>query len=235
MKICATSDLHGHLPEIPDCDLLLLGGDYYPSSLHGIPQAIWFETVFYGWLKEIASRGIAIVGVPGNHDFYWEREQTKTCPAWTFLNGTSCSLLGMKIHGDGHTPRFYDWAFNADEDVLEAVWKKIPDDTDILVLHGPPRGYGDISYYPQPGREDEEIGPEGIHVGSPSLLKRIQEIQPTLVIAGHIHRGYGVYKIGDHTTFLNVALVNEKYEPTNPPMLVELHKKSVAEEVPAKD
>ena len=32
LTICCLSDLHGTLPKIPDCDLLLLGGDYCPHA-----------------------------------------------------------------------------------------------------------------------------------------------------------------------------------------------------------
>jgi hypothetical protein len=28
--------------------------------------------------------------------------------------------------------------------VCRAIWEKLPDDTDILITHGPPIGYGDL-------------------------------------------------------------------------------------------
>jgi len=65
VRICCVSDLHGALPAIPDCDLLLLGGDYCPTSRD---QNWWLRDYFKPWLEEIAERGTVIVGVAGNHD-----------------------------------------------------------------------------------------------------------------------------------------------------------------------
>jgi Icc-related predicted phosphoesterase len=42
-----------------------------------------------------------------------------------------------------------------------------------------------------------------------------------LVVAGHIHSGYGRYQIGE-TIFVNAAFVNEQYIPSHEPIVVEL-------------
>jgi Icc-related predicted phosphoesterase len=132
---------------------------------------------------------------------------------WSYLEDSGIEWNGLKIWGSPWQPRFFDWAFNADEPDLERIWDKIPDDTDILVLHGPPHGYGDKA---------SRVNAAGFeHTGSPSLLERIKAIKPKLAVAGHIHSGYGIYEIGE-TIFVNASLVNEKYIPTNAVITIEL-------------
>ena len=206
MKICAASDLHGTLPDIPACDLLLLGGDLCPVSDHDIGfQAEWLDTTFRLWLEAVPAR--KIVGVAGNHDFVFER-----CPElvpgdlpWTYLQDSGVTWEGLRIWGTPWQPWFFDWAFNLYEPSLVAKWAMIPPDTDILVLHGPPHGYGDG--VPRSGGMD--------HTGSPSLLKRIEEVAPRLAIFGHIHEGRGEWQIG-RTTLANVTILDEQYEHVYP-------------------
>lgn len=201
MKICAVSDLHGHFPEIPECDVLLLGGDYCPFTKIN-DQHFWFKDVFAPWLESLPVK--KIIGVAGNHDLIFEkRPDSMMRMRWDYLQDSGCEFGGLKFWGSPWQPRFFDWAFNADEAELASKWALIPDNIDVLVLHGPPRGFGDFSPY---GNE---------RTGSPSLTAKILELQPKLVIAGHIHSGYGEYVIGG-TTFYNVSLVNEKYLPVNP-------------------
>ena len=114
--------------------------------------------------------------------------------------------LGLKVYGSPWQPRYLDWAFNADEPELAGRWgggAAIPEGTDVLLLHGPPRGYADFSPV------------DGVHTGSPSLLRRIEEVRPRLAVAGHIHSGYGVHRIGE-TVFVSASHVDDAYRPVNP-------------------
>lgn len=82
-------------------------------------------------------------------------------------------------------------------------------------MHGPPCLYGDKVFYICDGQGYEE------HVGSPSLLRKIKEIKPKIVVCGHVHCGYGIYQAGE-TTIINCSLVNERYKPVNHPVVWEI-------------
>lgn len=205
MKICCISDLHGFTVPVDDCDLLLLGGDYQTKKYGWMD----WRDIYKPWIGSIAERGIKVIGVAGNHDWMFAKREYLIRTEWTYLEDSGCEFNGLNIYGSPWQPRYYDWAFNLDEPELARKWSFIPDNTDILLLHGPPRGYGDLSPF---GNE---------RTGSPSLTARIVEIQPKLVVCGHIHSGYGIYKLGE-TTIVNAAHVNELYQPTNKPIYIEL-------------
>jgi Icc-related predicted phosphoesterase len=217
MKICAASDLHGILPIIPTCDLLLLGGDLCPLANHEIEfQAQWLDTTFRAWLQGVPARHI--VGVCGNHDFVFEQlpEAVPRDLRWTYLQDSGCEIEGFRVWGTPWQPWFFDWAFNLYEDDLAEKWAMIPEDTDLLVLHGPPFGYGDAVE-----RRSGEIE----HTGSPSLLARIRAIRPQLAIFGHIHEGRGEYRDGE-TILANVSHLDVAYQPVHPVWQVELTPRS---------
>jgi Icc-related predicted phosphoesterase len=79
---------------------------------------------------------------------------------------------------------------------------------DIVVAHGPPRGYGDLT------RGDE-------HVGSTAMTATLGRVRPRLMVCGHIHPAYGRYRLGE-TEIVNAALVDENYRPVNPVVEIEL-------------
>jgi len=206
MKIAAVSDLHGFLPEVPPCDLLLIGGDMTPLKDHKLRrQADWLDTTFRAWLERVPAR--KIVATAGNHDFVFQHEPgwvPKDLP-WTYLQDSGCEWEGLRFWGTPWQPWFYDWAFNLYEPDLVTRWAMIPVGTDVLLLHGPPYGYGD--WVPEGG---------GLRrCGSPSLTERIRAVQPRVVIFGHIHEGRGEWRMG-RTVLANVSIVNAAYRHVHP-------------------
>lgn len=201
MQVVAVSDLHGHLPPIPPCDLLLIAGDVCPSRDHDLQfQKQWLYGSFTAWLLTVPAE--KIIGVWGNHDLVAEKEEIDL--PWTVLTDQMTEYQGLRIYGLPWTREFFDWAFMLPEVELDKKYEAIPD-CDIIVSHGPPFSCGD--YVPR-SREN---------VGSRAFAKRISEIQPRLAVFGHIHEGreHSVY----HDMHVaNVTLVDEHYRPAHKPM-----------------
>jgi Icc-related predicted phosphoesterase len=126
---------------------------------------------------------------------------------------------GIKIWGTPWQPYFYNWAFNAPENNGERFLKEkfdlIPDDTDIVICHGPPYGYGD--------RVGDQRDLRAERVGSRAMTARLRDVNPRLMVCGHIHAGTGDYKLhGKQTRIINAAVVNERYKVKRGPFVFEL-------------
>lgn len=207
MKILALSDLHGFLPDIPKCDVLLLGGDYCQMRNHD-QQLRFMLGPFREWLSGIDAK--YIVGIAGNHDFILQSDDIKLLGhlPWIYLQDGLVELDGIKIYGTPWTKTFCNWAFMKDEGPLKQIFSSIPEGLDILLTHGPVKGILDRN------RDGEECG-------SYSLYKQVMEVQPLTVVHGHIHEGRG-HAQRDSTNFYNVSHVNEYYEPIYAPVEINL-------------
>ena len=71
----------------------------------------------------------------------------------------------------------------------------IPEDTNILVTHGPPLGICDQNSAKQ-------------HAGCPELLDTVKRVKPQVHMFGHIHEGYGTRTTED-TLFINAASIDK--------------------------
>ena len=223
IKVVAISDTHGHLPDIPECDLLLVAGDICPTMDHSIGfQECWLDSAFRYWLKNQPAK--QIVGCAGNHDYIFETpSRVPKDLKWKYLQDDYTWYEDFMIYGTPWQPYFFGWAFNLYEPDLEKKWEKVPLDTEILVLHSPPYGYGDEAARMLTD-ENETEWPSTERTGSPSLLKKIDELKDLkLAVFGHIHPGYGKYE-RDGKILANVSYLDNKYQPGNPIMNFTLEK-----------
>src|SRR5918994_5201919 len=105
MRIAAVADLHGHLPAVPPCDVLLVAGDLRPRDAQS-PDAeeAWLTGPFRAWLDEVPAT--ETVGIAGNHDFLFERapERVPKDLRWTYLQDGSCVAGGLTLWGSPWTP-----------------------------------------------------------------------------------------------------------------------------------
>ena len=213
MRVAATSDLHGFLPGIPACDVLLVGGDVCPVEDHAPAfQRRWLEGPFAEWLARLDA-GV-VVGIAGNHDFVAEAdpELMRSLP-WTYLCDETADVDGLRIHGVPWTPTFMEWAFMQDDADLAAMWARIPADVDVLLTHGPPLGHGDLAVHE-------------LHCGSETLVARLPDLELLQLHAfGHIHEGGGSRDTLGGATLANVSYVDFDYRPVQPPEVFELEAK----------
>lgn len=208
MQILAVSDLHGYLPYIPECELLLLGGDY-ARMRNTDQQRRFFTGEFTDWLKQIPAKHI--VGIAGNHDFPLKDKEFGTSLPWIYLQDKSVDIKGVTIYGTPWTPTFYDWAFMDNESGLQERFTNIPSGLDILLSHGPANGVLDKTQ-------------EGHNAGSYALKMCIGQVKPDSVICGHIHEARGVEEHSG-VTYYNVSYVNRSLEPKYNPVNIILKEK----------
>ena len=153
-----------------------------------------------------------LVFVPGNHDWGFERMpalMAQHCQDRNIilLNDSGVELEGVKIWGSPVQPWFHSWAFNRDRgEEIKHHWDMIPDDTELLITHGPPAGFLDVVSYAN-GTPKERVGCQ-------DLMDKILKSQVKLHVFGHIHEARGVAYVGP-TTFVNASCLDRMYYPAS--------------------
>ncbi len=224
MKVALISDTHGiHMPPIAeDTEFIIHAGDIAPDSVFSgqskeaaiAQQEAWFAKEFNIWRAD--NGDIPLYGTWGNHDFYGERIRNYNHNGCHLATNRTLEVGGLKtwfspwVSPIGKEPR---WAFEVPANANP--WKDIPDDTQVLVTHGPLWGLGDLIIAAHTNWE------RYLNVGSKLLLERCLELQHLrLVVCGHIHEARGLYandKVG--APIFNVAVLSERYTPVASPVV----------------
>ena len=207
--ISDTHSLHDQVNiDLTDIDFLVHTGD---MSSRGKESEIHS---FNKWIGKLGLDKEHVIVISGNHDWFFERHDRKrikeVCTNFTYLQEDRYECDGLKFYGAPHQPFFYNWAFNVIRgEALRKIWAKIPDDTDVLLTHGPPMGILDKN------EEGEECGCE-------ELTKRVGDLNLKIHAFGHIHEGHGIEEING-TTFVNASNLNRRYMCVYEPTIVEVN------------
>lgn len=216
MKIVAISDTHGRherMMPLPKGDVLVVAGDF---TSHGKLE----QTKLFGeWLARQDFKHKIVVAGNHNLDFqvdpYAVGELIGNEDNIYYLEDDELVIDGVKFYGSPWTPNYYDWAFMMPRgsDELKRVWAAIPEDTDVLITHGPPAGILDNAR-------------DGMKSGDADLLARVKQLKNLSAhIFGHIHEGHGMADFnwyGHGPVFYNVAICDIHYQPVNQPTAIEI-------------
>ena len=208
MKIWHISDTHTfhELLKVPDgIDLVIFSGDCSnPRDPYNNEPEV---RVFIDWFSALPIKHKVFVA--GNHDTSIERGLVTKDDFYDihYLENTTVEIEGLKIFGSPYTPRFGNWSFMKARNKLDRIWSRaIPNDTDIVVVHGPPKGVLDLSY---------DIKGKLECCGDKSLMNKIKVVKPKLMLFGHIHNNKDIVNTGTRmvygldTVFSNGSVVTD--------------------------
>lgn len=206
--ICLISDTHGQHKNLilPKADWIIHAGDM--SSMGTIPQI----SDFLDWYSNTNYEKKFLIA--GNHDYLFERQpelaRSMIPEGITYLESSLVEVDGIKIYGEPRQPWFHNWAFNVHRGKpIQKYWDAIPNDVNILITHGPPKGVLDMTI-------------EGDFVGCQDLAIRLQTLEDIkLVVCGHIHEGRGSYEYADGQLIINASVLNRSYYLVNKPYVID--------------
>lgn len=210
MKIWHISDTHTFhtlLQEPDDIDMVIFSGDCSNPRDPYINEGEVRSFIY--WFSRLKAK--YKIFVPGNHDSSIEkglvtRKDFEDSDIY-YLENEGIDIEEIKIWGSPYTPTFGNWCFMKSRDTIDRLWQNIPTDTDVLVIHGPPKGILDNTY-----------NREGVYerCGCNALKKHVlNRIKPKLMCFGHIHnfqdiQNQGILKLSQYPTiFSNGSVVED--------------------------
>ena len=210
IKLWHVSDSHAShgLLNVPEnVDIVVHSGD--ESNYYDVYKNEQECRDFMEWFGSLPIKNKIMIG--GNHSSFIAtrtKEFRELCKekGVIYLENEGIEIEGLKIWGSPYSPTFGNWYFMKSRDKMHRVWENIPENTDILITHTPPKGCLDLSY-----NRNHELE----FCGCSNLLKNIFRVKPKLSLYGHIHSCDGVLNAGQmklanlDTIFSNGSVVTD--------------------------
>ena len=225
IKICALSDMHGHLINIEPCDLVLICGDSVSLSMQRYDESteIWYKHSFAPWAEELPCE--KVLWIAGNHDYMQGkadiyREIFPKTSKVTYLEDEGDIYQkdeeSIRIWGTPWCKKFGSWHFMAKPEILKEKFDLIPEELDILITHDAPYGCSDIIL----DRNCPWWTPD--HIGNPQLADAIKEKKPRYNLHGHLHSTSHIFEKLGETDVICVSILGEDYKLRYEPLYFEI-------------
>lgn len=192
-----------HIPK--NIDVMIHSGD--ATNVYNPLSNFQEMKSFIDWYSRIQIKNK--IYIAGNHDTSVERKmithQDFKDAGIIYLQLEEVIIDGIKFFGSPYTPTYGDWAFMKKRGKLHDVYTNIPDDTDVLISHGPPKSMLDLSY--DRGNNIEMCGCKELwnHIYYRPNIK--------YVLYGHIHSFKDIINTGvrvvNGVTYSNASVVND--------------------------
>ncbi|CAL5970923.1 Conserved_hypothetical protein [Hexamita inflata] len=206
IDVTCISDMHGEYNRLnlPGGDLLICAGDFLYSG-DNYQTSVNDGLIFCQWLNN--QRYLVKILVAGNHDLVFEKNEVQIrqflqqYPTIRYLvhetinieiNGIKLQIFGSPYYE--YHPSKVPQAFINDTDLRNRILSNIPQNTDIVITHGPSYGMCDQNY-------------KDISCGSQQLKQALEQIKPKLHIFGHIHEANGIMS-SRNTHHINAAIMS---------------------------
>lgn len=210
IDILHLSDTHGqhkNLKSLPEADVIVHSGDF---TFAGSEEEAYD---FMNWFCNLPYKHKIFIA--GNHDMcmYGADHIDGLSRNVHYLYNNSVVIDGIKFYG---IPMFMEDCMDGNLDVFI---NNIPDDTDVLITHMPPKG----TYMPPKGTCDLANygkGPE--HRGNATLAELLKKLHPTCHLFGHEHDAYGK-TIKENVIYSNACVVDSRYNLINNPTIININ------------
>lgn len=203
IDILHLSDTHGqhkNLKSLPEADVIVHSGDF---TFAGSEEEAYD---FMNWFCNLPYKHKIFIA--GNHDMcmYGADHIDGLSRNVHYLYNNSVVIDGIKFYG---IPMFMEECMDGNLDVFI---NNMPDDTDVLITHMPPKGTCDLANYGK--------GPE--HRGNATLAELLKKLHPTCHLFGHEHDAYGK-TIKENVIYSNACVVDSRYNLINNPTIININ------------
>ncbi len=213
MKIVAISDLHGHLPNLPEADVICIVGDITSDNHRkdAAAQWEWYNEVYLPWVESLPAR--KVITVAGNHDYCFEEYSPISTDKHIYLENTGVEIDGYTFYGTPNTrPPMNNFAFSKKSKKLTKLFKKIPHKLDFLLCHSAPYNVNNCGM----------LGDGSDDIGNKELTEAIRKKDISYMFCGHVHTGNHSMGEWQGKKIANVSYCKEGKIPAYEPLVVEI-------------